>query len=176
MRLFVRLSLIGLISLVAIGFAINQMSQTDGNKELLPVKLSDGQCTDKGVSLVIDFGTKQELPRIEKCIENYSGTSWDLFAEAKLTVTGTQKYPVGFVCRIEGFPSETTEPCNDTPGASHGSWAFFQGNPDQSWKYSVSGAATYKPGCGSVDGWRFLEFGEPVTATPRISPRVNVCN
>jgi hypothetical protein len=104
MRSFVRLSLIGLVALVAIGFAVTQQ-QSDGDKDKPQVKVSTGMCSDVGTSLVVDFGTNQNAPLIEKCVRDFSGYSWDLFEVADIEVAGTDKYPVGFVCRIENFPN-----------------------------------------------------------------------
>jgi hypothetical protein len=172
MRLFVRLSLIGLVALVAIGFAFNQM-RTDGTTEQqLPVSVSQGQCDSTGISLVVDFG--DESPTIEKCIKNYSGNSWDLFSAAGLLVEGTEKYPVGFVCRIQGIPNQEQEACKDTPGALTGSWAFFTAQNDI-WEYSASGASTHKAKCGTAEGWRYLKNDEPIQTPPRVSPKVHAC-
>ncbi|NDE69462.1 MAG: hypothetical protein EB057_05250, partial [Microbacteriaceae bacterium] len=85
----------------------------------------DGQCETEGVSLIVDFGSESELQAIEKCISNYNDTSWNLFDAAGLSVTGTSKYPVGFVCRIQNFPTESKEPCRDMPDNSVGSWSYF---------------------------------------------------
>jgi len=75
MRLLVRLSLAGLVGLVAIGFAVNQWLQTDSNPTDSPkssVVVIDGQCESEGVSLNIDFGSESELQSIEKCISKDS--------------------------------------------------------------------------------------------------------
>jgi hypothetical protein len=104
MRSFVRLSLIGLVVLVAIGFVVNQQQPSGDGDEVLPT-VTDGQCVDAGTSLIVDFGTGQPQQVIEKCIQNFDGYSWDLFEAASIELSGTEKYPVGFVCRIENFPN-----------------------------------------------------------------------
>ncbi len=129
MRLFVRLSLIGLVALVAIGFADNSFLRTDGteasNKKVSAVKVSDGVCLKDGVSMTVDFGSKANSSPINQCVSNFTLNSWDLISAAGLTVTGTQKYPVGFVCRINDFPAEDVESCLDTPNPKVGSCAYF---------------------------------------------------
>jgi hypothetical protein len=174
MRSFVRYSLIGLVALVAIGFVVNQQQVNSDEGEVLPV-VSEGMCTENGTSLVIDFGTSQSTPVIEKCVENFTGYSWDLFEAAEINVSGTEKYPVGFVCRINNFPGEKTEKCKETPGTKNGSWAYFLADDTGNWKYSPIGAATHKVKCGKSEGWRFLLPGEPVQTPPRVTLKNNVC-
>jgi hypothetical protein len=175
MRSFVRLSLIGLVALVAIGFVVNQQQTSGDGDEVLPT-VTNGQCVDAGTSLIVDFGTDQSQQQIEKCIQNFDGYSWDLFEAASIEVSGTEKYPVGFVCRIENFPNEEQEKCIDTPGTKNGSWAYFLSEQDGSWKYSPIGASTHKAKCGVSEGWRFLMPGEPVQTPPRVAPKTYACS
>jgi len=179
MRLLVRLSLVGLVGLVAIGFAVNQWLQTDSNPTDSPkssVTVQDGQCETKGVSLVVDFGSESELQAIEKCVSNYNDTSWNLFEAAGLSVTGTSKYPVGFVCRIQNFPTESKEPCRDMPDTSVGSWSYFVAAAGASdWQYSTWGAATHKPACGTAEAWLFKLPSEDLEEPPLNKPKTSVC-
>jgi hypothetical protein len=174
MRLFVRLSLLGLVLLVAIGFAIN-LNQSQAIEESIPVSVETGMCLDAGTSLVVDFGSGSDKPTETKCVQNFKGYSWDFFEAAGLEVSGTDKYPVGFVCRIEGLPSEDEEPCADTPGTKNGSWAYFLGDEKNKWQYSPIGASTHKVKCGVSEGWRFLLPGEPIQTPPRISLNSYAC-
>ena len=175
MRSFVRISLIGLVALVAIGFAFNQQQTNGDGDEVLPT-VTSVLCIDKGTSLVIDFGTDQNEDLIEKCVQNFEGNSWDLFEAAGVIVTGTEKYPVGFVCRIQDFPSAANEPCKETPGTTNGSWAYFLSNENGVWEYSPIGASTHKVQCGVSEGWRFLLPGEDVQTPPRVTLKNYVCN
>jgi hypothetical protein len=174
MRLFVRLSLIGLIALTAFGYFASQ-SQVSQEVKLDKVTLSQGVCLEDGISLVVDFGTKNQRPTLEKCIQGFLGYSWDLFEQAEIKVAGTEKYPVGFVCRIEDFPSIDQEKCLDTPGNSNGSWAYFLTDANGAWQYSPVGASTHKTKCGTSEGWRFLLPGEPVQTPPRLKPKSFNC-
>jgi len=174
MRLFVRLSFIGLLILVAIGFAYNQQ-QGNGNQAAQIVTVTSGVCLTEGTSLVVDFGSNQQKPLISNCVKNFSGYSWDLFEQADLVVSGTEKYPVGFVCRIAGFPDKQHEPCTDTPGTKNGSWAYFLSDETGAWKYSPIGASTHKVVCGVSEGWRFLLPGESIQSAPRIRPKSYAC-
>jgi len=180
MRLLVRLSLIGLVALVAIGFAVNTYLQADGNTSSTQVKgavkLSTGTCSKDGVSLTVDFGSKAVMPSIDQCVSNFTSTSWDLLSAAKFSVTGTEKYPVGFVCRINGFPAEKLESCKDTPDPKIGSWAYFVAAPgSNSWQYSTWGAAAHKPACGSAEAWVFRYPEENVESLPTLKPHTSVC-
>ncbi len=181
MRLFVRLSLIGLVALVAIGFAVNTILQADGStpgtKQIDAVTFVDGTCSQDGISLTIDFGTREDLPAIDRCVSNFTKTSWDLLISAQLSVTGTQKYPVGFVCRINGFPDESVESCMDTPNSRVGSWAYFvAGSGSGSWQYSSWGASSHKPACGSAEAWVFRYPDENLETLPTIDPQTSVCS
>jgi hypothetical protein len=175
MRLFVRLSLIGLVLLVAVGFASNLKWQVQ-TVDYVPASVEAGMCLDAGTSLVVDYGSASDKPAQVKCVKNFQGYSWDLFEAAGLTVSGTDKYPVGFVCRIEEFPSEKIEPCAETPGTKNGSWAYFLGDENNSWVYSPIGASTHKVKCGVSEGWRFLLPGESIQTPPRIDLKRYVCN
>ena len=172
MRSFVRFSLIGLVALVAIGFAVNQQ-QSDGDKNKPQSSVTTGLCSTDGTSLVVDFGNDEAV--IQKCVTNFSGYSWDLFEAAGLDVAGTEKYPVGFVCRIQGFPTEQDEPCTDTPGTKNGSWAYFLTDETGAWQYSPIGASTHKSKCGVAEGGRFLKPNKPVQTPPRSTPQVYDC-
>lgn len=181
MRLLVRLSLIGLVGLVAIGFALNNRVQTGSNPnpstKSSPVSILNGQCETEGVSLVVDFGSESELQPIVKCISNYTDSSWNLFQAAGISVTGTSKYPVGFVCRIQNFPNEAQEPCLDMPNTAVGSWAYFVASAgSKEWQYSTWGAATHKPACGTAEAWLFKLPSEDLEEPPINKPKTSVCS
>lgn len=180
MRLLVRLALLGLVGLVAIGFALNQWVQTDSNPTESPkssVVVLNGQCETEGVSLVIDFGAEGDIQSLEKCVLNYTDTSWNLFEAAGTTVTGTSKYPIGFVCRIQGFPDEAQEPCLGMPNTKVGSWAYFVApTGSKEWQYSTWGAANHKPACGTAEAWLFKLPSEDLEEPPLIKPKTSVCS
>ena len=170
MRRLVRVALIGLVGLVALGLWLNRGIQPQTKTES---KVVTGACQSNGTTLVIDYGKESSIPIEEKCIENFSGSSWNLLKEAG-SVTGTQKYPVGFVCRINNFPTEQEDKCIDTPGLTSGSWAFFIASKT-SWEYSPYGAATHKVKCGTSEGWRFLAKEESLNTPPQVKPTVVNC-
>ena len=173
MRLFVRLSLIGLVLLAAAGFWFNQKPAVTSLQPA--IKVSDGQCAESGISLVVDFGAlKDEI--VSKCVEGFSGNSWNLLETAGFELAGTQKYPIGFVCRINQLPGEEVEKCIETPGAKNGSWAFFLAGPDSTnWQYSTFGASSHKVKCGWAEGWRFLAPDDALNTPPRVQPKITNC-
>ncbi|MFM8927421.1 MAG: hypothetical protein ACKOFA_04385 [Rhodoluna sp.] len=174
MRLFGRLTLIGLVVMVAAGFWLNQSQPAVKNNDTATV--SEGQCASSGISVVIDYGTDSDLDLVEKCVWNYTGNSWNLLKLSGLEITGTQKYPAGFICRINNIPGPETEKCIDTPGAKNGSWAYFLAEPgSKNWTYSSFGAASRKAKCGWAEGWRFLQQSEALNTPPRAKPVTSTC-
>jgi len=65
----------------------------------------------------------------------------------------------GFVCTIDARPN----PCNNAPASAY--WSYWHARPGGSWTYSSSGAGSFNPRPGSVEGWAFGS-GRP----PRIRP------
>lgn len=177
MRLLVRVSLIGLVALVAIGFVINNSTQVKGIKESAKqVSVIEGTCAQNGVSLTINFGSKGKRKEINRCVINFNGTSWDLLTAGHVNVQGTEKYPVGFVCKLNHFPTTSEEPCLDTPNSKVGSWAYFVSLPgSKSWQYSTWGASTHKPSCGSAEAWIFRYPEENLEIPPTLKPQSRAC-
>jgi hypothetical protein len=182
MKISLRMVLVALVAVVAIGGLISTIPGGESKKSSTSTAYltHDGACSDeKGVSLVIDFGSSSNRSVQSTCVKNFKGTGWQLFAAANLAVTGTDEFPTGFVCRIADWPSVAKQPCTSTPTNAQGTWAYFVASVSthNSWQFSGQGAATHRPGCGSVEGWRFVEPGESASAAlPRISPRPFGCN
>ena len=152
--------LVALIALVAVGGALTYAN---------PNRESQGasDCgAEKRVTLVVDFGDDREP--ITRCAADFSGTGWQLFNATGTQVSGTDQYPEGFVCRLEGWPTETTQGCHSTPTYSQGGWAYFfknsTTNPD--WTFSPTGSALRKPACGSIEGWRYFGPNEDPAKNP----------
>lgn len=174
MRVSVRAALIALIALVAIGGLFGTGVISTVSKPIDSTTASAaGFCTEAGVSLLVETG---ESDTIIACAKNFSDTGWQLFAATNQQVEGTSEYPVGFVCRINDFPSDSTESCTGTPTAASGSWAYYFASSETGnhWMLSGVGAATRKPKCGDVDGWVFIAPGE-LLHEPKAAPVTFQC-
>lgn len=166
-----RAVLIFLIALVAIGGVINLEMEKSSTSN---ATVSDGVCSDKGVTLVVDFGSKSGQEPITRCVREFSGTGWDLFEAAGVKVAGTSEYPEAFVCRIANFPHAEKEDCLGTPDFASGSWTYFyssvSANDENSqpakWQRSPVGAATRMPACGEFEGWLFANSPSEISTDP----------
>lgn len=72
----------------------------------------------------------------------------------------------GFVCRIDGAPSD--QGCQQTPPAD-AYWGYWHAERGGSWSYSRAGAGSRDPAPGSVEGWAFTTGGGAPTA-PGVAP------
>ena len=154
----------------------------------------DGPCNTQnpGVSLIVDFGKDSGRTPMVECARgfNVAGSSvsnelngWQLFAAAGLSVTGTAEYPVGFVCRIEGYPLASDQPCTSTPTYAQGHWAYFVSKAGHgssgNWAFSGAGSSEHKPSCGSADGWLFVKgdaaTGDGSNQYPGVPAKVFSC-
>jgi hypothetical protein len=165
-RLSLRVVLIGLIAIVAIGAFISAPAANQSVK----VNYSSGWCSGDGVSLTIE-----DASTTTRCAKKFDGTSWQLFAATGQQVRGTSAYPTGFVCQINGYPS--SQDCIDTPRYDEGGWAFFIAKPGSSkWQYALTGAATHFSECGSAETWLWVSSkASPETSMPKTKPVTHKC-
>lgn len=177
MRISLRAVLIALVGLVAIGGlftsgVLSTVSETNAGDQTKAF----GFCNSNGVSLVIDYGSANSADLAINCGENFSGTGWELFAATEQKVEGTTEYPVGFVCRINDFPTVAEQSCSSTPDSTQGSWAYYYATAQlgNNWLFSATGASTRKPKCGDVDAWVFIKSGEK-TREPAVTPVTFQC-
>lgn len=174
MKLFpLRVVLFTLIGLVAVGSAISVKPFTSSFSF---AKVSDGACVNSGVTLVVDFG--QDAESLVKCVQDFSGTGWQIFEAASIDAQGTSEYPKSFVCRIAEFPSLSSEDCLGTPSFATGTWVYFHSsvkNKFSGWLRSGQGAASRKPECGDFEGWRFVIGQSTANQVPDIEPKSFKC-
>jgi hypothetical protein len=132
----------------------------------------------KSVTLVIDYGAGSKLAtKVVDLTDIPSSTSgWALFSLARQRVQGTQQFPIGFVCRINGWPTVTRQNCAGTPAYRDGHWAYYVTNYQlgQGWILSGQGAATHIPDCGSYEGWSWIPGGQP-NRPPRYKAETRAC-
>lgn len=159
--------LIGLVAIVAIGALIG----TPEAKETLEPKFTEGWCSGDGVALTIEGSDTTT-----RCATDFRDTSWNLFAVTGNKVRGTDNYPTGFVCQINGEPK--AQDCKDTPRYDEGSWSFFVAAPGaKSWQYAVTGAGRHFSVCGSAEAWVFVPAGQsPENSMPKTKPQTQTCN
>jgi hypothetical protein len=80
---------------------------------------------------------------------------------AGFTPTGTARYGLAFVCRINGLPTAAQQACVTTPPAT-ASWSYYHAlYGATTWTYSTLGASSYKPPLGSIDAWAFGNKAKP---------------
>ena len=178
MRLSLRAVLVSLIAFAAIGGAIAALpeAKTPSPKtSVSTVSISQGACTGttQGVSEFIDFGGNN--PSKQYCALGFTGTGWQLLSAAT-QVEGTAQYPVGFVCRIAGWPAPAKQDCQNTPTYADGSWVYFLSNDHGGWSFSGIGSTMHKPECGTSEAWLWVAGGDdPTLALPTSKPSVFKC-
>lgn len=64
----------------------------------------------------------------------------------------------GFVCTIKGLPNPCTMPTTSAY------WSYWHATPGGTWTYSGSGAGSFDPAPGTVEGWAFGAGTAPSTA------------
>jgi hypothetical protein len=173
MRLNLRVALLLLIGLVAIGGVWSGLQAPSPAKT---VGVSESAA--KSATLVIDFGAQSGRDLMVLKVENLKAdaTGWDVLSQSGTTVKGTSQYPTGFVCRLDGWPTEESQTCQDTPGFRDGHWAYFVTSKQLggNWILSGQGAATHIPECGAFEGWKWVGSGEETTP-PSASPKLGDC-
>jgi cytoskeletal protein RodZ len=110
-----------------------------------------------GVTVVVQFTSST----VTSCAPGNPSTGTQALTSAGFSVTYVNGQ--AFVCKINGQPSNQT--CGRTPPAD-AYWAYFHGKRGGSWTYSSTGASTYDPAPGSVEGWRFGDGAKPSSAPP----------
>jgi hypothetical protein len=187
-RRLLRVTLLGLIGLVALGALLNSVApgwisvsvsplasatstRADSGGAGLPV--SNKQCELAGVTLVVEYPARN-IPLV-RCVSGFQGTGWQLFEAARVAVAGTDQYPQGFVCRIAGYPTVAQQPCHSTPTIREGNWTYWFASAETGgkWHLAMQGAAARKPLCGNVEAWVFTT-GE-VRTEPAFSAKPLSC-
>ena len=178
MKISLRMVLVALVALVAIGGLISTIPSAEKpQRKAATADFHEGQCSNEpGVSLVIDFGPTSGREPLVRCAKGFAGTGWQLFAATEVEVSGTDEFATGFVCRVNDWPSADEQPCTSTPTAAQGTWAYFVSTDENAWQFSGQGASMRKPKCGSAEGWRFVEPGEVASqSVPKVSPATFGC-
>lgn len=145
---------------------------------------TSGYCKDaNGVTVVVDF-TDLGGNIVVRCApgpvqSGYDGV--DALEGAGFSVTGTQRWGLAFVCRIQGRPSSSEslktdgnpdyhERCVDTPPTS-AYWGYWYARNGGSWTYSSSGPKSHDAIKGGFEGWSFsLNHSAGNQPAPGVAP------
>ena len=155
----------------------------------------DGICTGadalSGTTIVVDFNELDgnggvAAPTITRCSPNATPgtdrTGIKALQDAGITVAGTVKWSLGFVCRLGGRPSSTEnipvtgnptykEGCFNTPPAA-AYWGYWHADGSGStWTYSSYGALNRNVVPGGFEGWSFsLNKSAGTNPVPGVTP------
>ncbi|TDB96959.1 hypothetical protein E1091_08865 [Micromonospora fluostatini] len=118
-----------------------------------------------GVTVVVDYGALGGGVQVA-CAPGDPATGLAALQGGGFTVTGTQRWGLAFICRINGKPTSATEPCINTPPAS-AYWSYWHASGSgAAWTYSTLGATSYNPAPGTVEGWSFGAGAPPSITAP----------
>ena len=117
-----------------------------------------------GVTVVVDYGPLGGGV-VVGCRLGDPPTGLNALQGAGFAVTGTTRWGLAFVCRINGKPTAAQDPCVNTPPVT-AYWSYWHASPGGTWTYSTSGASTYNPAQGTVEGWRFGSGQQPSITPP----------
>lgn len=175
---FAVLALTVLPVLMAVGSVRGTGSTAYADAAPAPVG-TPGYCRDDtGVTVVVDFSDLGG-DIVVRCAPGpvragYTGV--DALKGAGFTPTGTQRWGLAFVCRIQGRPSagesldtdgnpDYHERCVDTPPAS-AYWGYWYADNGGAWTYSSAGPKNRDAIAGGFEGWSF-SLNHPSGANPR---------
>lgn len=117
-----------------------------------------------GVTVVVDFTAFGGGATVE-CAPGDPTSGIAALQGAGFSVTGTVRWGLAFVCRIDGLPTPASDPCYNTPPPT-AYWSYWHAQPGGSWAYSAQGAAYYDPAPGTVEGWAFGSGSAPSIPPP----------
>ncbi|MEV0392077.1 hypothetical protein [Polymorphospora rubra] len=117
-----------------------------------------------GVTVVVDFTALGGSIEV-RCAPGDPATGLAALQGAGFAVTGTARWGLAFICRLDGLPTAATEPCVNTPPAS-AYWSYWHAPAGGSWSYSTLGATSYNPAPGTVEGWSFGSGAAPGISPP----------
>ncbi|MFI5837983.1 hypothetical protein ACIA5A_30365 [Micromonospora sp. NPDC051300] len=154
----IRARLAGLLTAVLAAVALTAV-------EPAPQAAHAAACTGtSGVTVVVDYAALGGGIQVG-CAPGDPATGLAALQGAGFTVTGTKRWGLAFVCRINGKPTAAADPCVNTPPAT-AYWSYWHAPHGGPWSYSSSGASSYNPAPGSVEGWSFGAGAAPGITAP----------
>ena len=103
--------------------------------------------------MVVDFGSLGGGVRVS-CAPGDPASGLSALSAAGYGYSFVPRQP-GLVCQINAKPN----PCNGAPTNAY--WSYWHANRGGSWSYSTSGAGSYNPRAGTVEGWAFGAGARP---------------
>lgn len=120
-----------------------------------PAVAQDGEC--QGVIVVVDRHDEND-PEVGCAADPSTGI--EALAQAGFEVVEVAAFP-GAVCRIDQYPQSA---CADMPKAD-ASWSYWHADGEE-WNFSSSGAGTFDPEDGDIEGWVFGDGSAPPSIEP----------
>jgi hypothetical protein len=111
------------------------------------------------VTVVVDF-TKLGGSVRRGCSTTDPASGLAALHNAGFTYSFVPRQP-GFVCQINSKPN----PCNGAPTSAY--WSYWHAKPGGTWQFGTTGAGSYNPQPGTVDGWAFGAGKPPSVRPPR---------
>ena len=120
-----------------------------------------GHCPGKtGVTVAVDLSAFGKGVKV-RCAPGNPATGVAALQQAGFTVAGTKTAGLGFICRINGFPTAAQQACIGTPPVT-AYWSYYHALAGATkWTYSSVGAVSYHPPQGSIDAWAFGASAKP---------------
>jgi hypothetical protein len=118
-----------------------------------------------GVTVVVDF-TGLGGGVAVRCAPGDPASGLAALQATGFAVTNVAVQP-GFVCRIDGRPSD--DQCQRVPPLT-AYWSYWYADRGGAWTYSSLGAAGRDPAPGTVEGWAFGAGDRPSLAPPAPPP------
>jgi hypothetical protein len=111
-----------------------------------------------GVTVVVDYGSLGGGVRVS-CAAGDPTSGLAALSGAGFSYSFVPRLR-GLVCQINAQP----DPCNGAPANAY--WSYWHAERGDSWSYSTSGAGSYNPRAGTVEGWAFGAGARPGIAPP----------
>jgi hypothetical protein len=115
-----------------------------------------------GVTVVVDFGSLGGGVQVS-CAPGDPASGLAALSGAGYSYSFVPRQP-GLVCQLNSKP----DPCNGAPTTAY--WSYWHASRGGSWSYSTTGAGSYNPRAGTVEGWAFGAGGRPGIAPPAPAP------
>jgi len=132
---------------------------------LVPAPVPPAQAAAcRTVTVVVDFASLGGGVAT-RCTGGDPATGDAALTQAGFSITWVQAEP--FVCRIDGKPA--ADPCTRTP-PGNAYWSYWHAKPGGSWVFASTGAYSYNPAPGTVEGWAFGAGTKPSVPPPAPAP------